>query len=159
MKIFLIFIIVIPVANAFNWQKCKKVYKDSGNFVISASAASASASSYISSTGDCAMIGNITHDKKVFFAQNFNELQIESAKGNGEYLHSYASLSGCNKTGSERLKKALQTNFKAIYGSNVEYTPKKAYEGIENILKHDSVLKKSCHPNTNKNLSYSLPVS
>jgi len=124
--------------SAFNWDKCTRKYK---NPVLGLPI---STTSFVSSTGACAMISMAAHDKKVFIAHNLNNLQSDSARGDGEYLSAYASLSGCNKITSERLKKSLQTNFTDVFGHNVDNLPERAYEEIEELIFADPILKLGC---------------
>lgn len=140
-KILFVLLLTITNAHAFNWDKCDRFLgKASGLY-----GGVASTSSFITSTGDCSMIGMASHDKKVFIAHNLDHLQSDSARGDGEYLSAYATLSGCNEIGYERLKNALQANFSEIYGQDVvDHSPKKAYERIEKLILSDSVLKNSC---------------
>lgn len=131
---------------AFNWDKCKKVFKGSNNLITASTAATGSSSSYISSTGDCAMIGMAAHDKKAFIAHNLDHIQSDSARGQGEYLSAYATLSGCSKAGSKKLGNTLQSNFSRVFGDKVEYSAKQAYERIESLISDDPKLRISCKP-------------
>ncbi|MDC1174212.1 DUF3015 family protein [Bacteriovoracaceae bacterium] len=129
---------------AFKWEKCKKIYKGSNNLIFSTTAAGMSSSSYLSSTGDCAMIGMASHDKKVFLAHNLENIQVDSARRDGEYISAYASLSGCNETGRNALPGLFQNNFIQIYGEGFEKTPKAIYESMEQVIQTDPVTSENC---------------
>ena len=90
-------------------------------------------------------MGLIEHDKKVFIVHNLDNIKADSARGEGEYLSAYASLLGCDKIGSQKFKKALQTSFTKIYGDKVEHPPKKVYEQIEKLISSEFTLKRSCY--------------
>ncbi|MCK5073797.1 MAG: DUF3015 family protein [Bacteriovoracaceae bacterium] len=126
--------------HAFNWKKCRKNF--SRDWGIGLLTASGSSSSYISSTGDCAMIGMAEHDKKVFIAQNLDNLQIDIARGQGEYLDAYAALSGCHQ--SEYFNKILQGNYKTIFGKNIDHSPKEVYEATNELIKSSTELNGTC---------------
>ncbi len=72
--LFMFLIIGISNSEAIDWQKCSINVASRGNGI----GFTFSSSSYLSSTGDCAMIGLSEHDKKVFIAQNVNQLIFDS---------------------------------------------------------------------------------
>ncbi len=81
---------------AFNWDKCRSmINKDKsltgGGFFMSTT-------SFVSSVGECAMIGQADHDKKVFIVFNLDMILNDLAKGNGEYLATFIKLNGCSKS-------------------------------------------------------------
>lgn len=136
----IIIITIMFLSMSFNWSKCKKFLGGGimgGDFIVSTS-------SYITSTGPCAMIGQSAHDKKVFLAQNFEELKTDSARGGGEYLSAYATLSGCTPSSASVLSKSIQQNFTLIYGKDISKTPEAVYEAMERMIQSDLVLASGC---------------
>ena len=107
-----------------------------------------STSSFLSSTGECSMLGQSAHDKKVFLAQNFEELKTDSARGGGEYLLAYASLSRCSQSASTQLPKSFQKNFKMIYGERISKEPKEVFEAMEIVIQSDPELALGCNINS-----------
>lgn len=78
-----------------------------------------SSSSYVSSTGECSMMGiSIRGKQKLFFLHNFEQMKHEAAYGGGEYLNSFKSLSGCEPAKDGRFEKLLQENFSEIFTEN-----------------------------------------
>lgn len=126
---------------AFNSSKCSKITNGVLGGLLSTT-------SYVFSTGDCAMIGMAEHDKKVFIAHNLDQMTIDAARGQGEYLSAYASLSGCSKSASEKFGNTLQSNFTKVFGHKLDHSPEQAYGKIEGVISNDPDLKKLCRPQT-----------
>ena len=126
--------------HAFNWRKCSNhvFFRGNGGGML------VSTTSFFSSTGECSMIGQSAHDKKVFLAQNFEELKTDSARGGGEYLSAYATLSGCTPSSASELSKSIQQNFTLIYGKDISKTPEAVYEAMERMIQSDLVLASGC---------------
>ncbi|MCP4911818.1 MAG: DUF3015 domain-containing protein [Oligoflexia bacterium] len=128
--IFLISIFITSsVIQAFDYEKCEnglsKRRTGLGGGVLSTS-------SFISSTGECSMIGSSDHDKKVFIAHNKNQIKNDIARGEGDYLAAYLKLS--NYSDVPFVGNKLKSNFSYIFGKNGEASAQQAYERIENIL-------------------------
>lgn len=139
--LYVFFILMFSVqVNAFNWNKCEqRMHREwPGADLLS------STSSYLSSTGDCAMIGQIEYDKKVFIAENLDTLKIESAQGSGEYISTYAMLSGCDQKSAKAFAPFVKKHFYEIYGRDLSNPPEKIYEQMESLLSSDAMLGKSC---------------
>lgn len=138
MKIFLFSFLFLNISLAFDAKKCANTFGviPIGPFV--------STSSFISSTGDCSMLGLVEHDQKLFIAQSWLPLQIDIARGNGEYVDAFSEISKCNSLGKVELKKELQKNYSKIYSDirseDVEYT----HSAIFNIMRSDYVIAKNC---------------
>lgn len=143
--IFVILFLNSATCFSFDWDKCKKVFKGSNNLISASTAATGSSSSYLSSTGDCAMIGMVNHDKKVFLVHNFKNMKNDSARGAGEYIEAYAIVSMCDYKARNELSKAFQKNFTYIYGESIEKEPEQAYEAMERLMKKDSILASGCY--------------
>ena len=127
---------------AFNWKKCDQDTPATplvGPFILSTSTAQ-----FISSTGDCAMIGFAGYDKKVFLAHNLDQMQNDSARGGGEYLQAFAILSGCSPEAQHRLFQAFQLNYQQIYGTTSERSIEAIYESMEKVISEDRMLASSC---------------
>ena len=105
-----------------------------------------SCTSFISSTGPCSAIGMIQEDKKkLYVAQNLDNLKIDIAKGQGEYLNAYACLSGCDQKTQNELARLFQKNFTEIYGGGPEKEPRAIYESMEKVMKSDPVISSGCY--------------
>lgn len=102
--LFLLLLVSTDIAFSFNWNKCRRNVLNSaeGNKILGITMAGSSTSSFVSSTGECAMIGKTDHDAKVFIANNKDKLLQDFAKGEGEYARSFAELYGCDLA-SQRL--------------------------------------------------------
>lgn len=105
---------IVNSAFAFNWNKCKRFMNRDPNDLFGIDFTT-STSQWSSSSGDCSMIGEKSHDEKVFFAQNFEEIKIDVARGGGEYLSAFNSYSSCQ--GQDR---ELQSNYENIFVHDME---------------------------------------
>jgi len=125
---------------AFNWDNCVRAKRN----MVPPLDLFLSSSGYLSSTGDCAMIGIANHDRKVFLAHNLDQIQNDSARGGGEYLQAYSQLSGCNLDASRKLSIILKENFIKIYGVDGSKQPQEIYESMEEIMKSDPNISSGC---------------
>lgn len=132
LKIFFVVTLVLNanISFAFNWDNCSKKVGFGGNglglFV--------STSSFVSSTGHCAAIGQVEDQKKHFIAHNLDRLIIDSSKGAGEYLSAYLLLSGCSSSKINETGIIIQKNLQSIYGNNLEKKPEESYKSIDALL-------------------------
>ena len=110
MKVSSVIFLFIASVNvyAFDLEKCSKVFPAGGASVFGLPF---STSSFVSSTGRCAMIGEASHDRKVFIAYNLDKIQVDAARGGGEYLSVMASLYSCNSSDAKVLFKLMQENY------------------------------------------------
>lgn len=111
--IFLTLIVVKPVF-AFNWQKCKSWGKKHSVPIFPIEGLT-STSSFFTSTGDCAMIGQAEHDQKVFLAMNLDKIKLDSARGGGEYLEAYAHIANIRKEDQAIYFAKIQKNYSSIF--------------------------------------------
>lgn len=121
---------------AFNWDICYEKVISKGT--INGDGAFLSSSSFTSSTGDCAMIGEVNHDKKIFYVQNYEYIKRDIASGGGEYINAYSVLVKCSTLAQERLPDILRSNFHHIYG-NLLYSPEETYKNLEKIIVNSSL--------------------
>lgn len=126
----------------FDRDKCARYFHR--NIDVSGGRGVITTTQFTSSWGECRMIGQVDNDQKVFMAQAWNQLQIDTAKGNGEYLNAFATLSVCNQAGAGVLKNEMQKNFQQIYGNELDNSVEEAHEQIKNIFNGNEVLKKNC---------------
>lgn len=140
--IIIIFVCVINVQlYAYNSYKCNRATPPTplvGPFLLSTST-----SQFVSSTGPCAMIGQLEHDKKVFIAQNYDELKLEIAQGHGETLNAFASLSKCSGDSVHVFPKLMQNNYELIYSSESSSVDG-IYNAIEGVIKSNELLSGNC---------------
>jgi Protein of unknown function (DUF3015) len=130
-------VILSQPASAFNWRKCSRTFVSGGDgkgiFI--------STSSFFSSTGDCAMIGKLEHDKKVFVNNNFQLMLSDFAKGRGEYAEAYAKMHGCSLSA----QKAFSRIMKEQYDSFLELNSKRElYYSLESSFVVDPLLSSEC---------------
>lgn len=112
--IFLTCLLVMD-AFAFNWNKCNSNLARSRNTSFWGSNFSTSSSQFTTSTGDCAMIGQVEHDQKVFLALNLDKIKIDAARGGGEYLEAYTQVAQMSKLDLQNYFAKVQRNYSFIF--------------------------------------------
>lgn len=148
MKILLNYYIVILVlfpfgAEAFNWRKCQRTL-DSGTAFGNAFNFSTSTSQFISSIGNCAMLGDLEHDKKVFYVHNFDKMKDDFTKGSGEYAVSFAKMHGCNSKTQIEYSRIMKGNFNELMSVESADSPEKTYQYLESFFEYNQTLKVGC---------------
>jgi hypothetical protein len=145
----LITIALVQDSYAFNWKRCKRSGLDTRGgvatkIVFGLLNTFSSTAQYITSTGDCAMIGRLDHDKKVFVADNMDKMKDEFARGSGEYSKSFAKMHGCYKPGQDQFLKLMKGNYLIL--SEIESTDdfERLYQYLEASFKIDPVLVSLC---------------
>ncbi len=141
--LFILTIFCIPTYS-FNWDKCSDKSKGAGHYIWGMITSTYGTSEFVSSTGDCAMVGQLENDRKVFIAHNLSYIQSDASRSQGEYLSAYGLLSGCSKAGVVILGKELQENFSNIFLDEINNTPMNVNNKIERLLLSNSVLIKEC---------------
>jgi len=111
-KLLLIIFFTLPsISYSFNAKKCDQ---GAGRSFLFGSLMSTT--SFISSTGDCAMIGQTEHDQKLFLAINLEHVKLDSARGGGEFLKSYIHLGKLSEQEEElSIFKQIQKNYAFIF--------------------------------------------
>lgn len=112
---------------AFNSGKCDGFISGNGGF----NRIGISTSQFISSTGDCSMIGKKEHDQKIFIAHNSITLRADIARGNGPYLEAYAELSEIEN--KSEYYKLLKENYFIIFGTGENKSPEEIYKVLSKI--------------------------
>lgn len=127
---------------AFNWKECKSKRFRSGVQILGLFEASSSSAEFSTSTGDCAMIGVVKHDRKVFMAYNLDKIQIDAARGKGDYLSTLASLYRCQAGDVEVFSRRMQMNYSKLFNS--ENNSQKSSLQIDNLVLESQTKMKSC---------------
>ncbi len=145
MRRFLLISIFLYCGNsfAFNWSKCDRYMDKVGHIGVMM----ISTSSFVSSTGDCAMIGKVEQKKQTFIAVNIDQLKMEASQGEGEYLSAFSNLSSCSAVGEEYLKSTLQRNYSSIFGPESSRSASEVYSRIQDLMLNDLVIRSECSPN------------
>ncbi len=146
-SLLVIFVMSIAINSyAYSWKKCKKgdSWAGAGAYGFLIGNMLLSTMEFSTSTGGCAMIGMVGHDKKVFIAQNLEQLKLESVLGAGEYISAYATIAGCSREASLILFNELQNNYDTIYGKDYLLPFNQVHNNIEKLIKHNEILSKSC---------------
>lgn len=143
----LIFLMSSTSSFAYNWRRCKaktQVFKPepdkplSGNIledvfgttskksfdltVNKSVGFSVSATSFVTSTGPCKAFGMANELRTRYIAHTAKELQLELARGNGEYLTTLASLYGCNDHGRTHFNGILRNEHERIFNGTHDIT-------------------------------------
>lgn len=131
----IILLLLSTQSYAYNWDKCKRDVYPKYDFwgLGNGIAFFTSSSQWSSSTGACSMLGQIEDQKKYFIAQNLDNLIIDSARGNGEYVYAYAELAGCSRNARQKYSGFLQKYFTIIYGETLDNSAEQVYEKLETL--------------------------
>lgn len=128
---------------SFNWNKCKDFRKRHENF-IAPTASLSSTTSFFSSIGECAMIGELEHDKKVYYVHNFDKMKIDFAKGVGEFADSFAEMHGCDHNGQRYFMKMMKSNLSELLDVESKNSLEWTYLYLESQFRRNSFLLSHC---------------
>lgn len=144
-KISVIVILLLPsLCFSFDWQRCKELLPESSIGLAPIFFTMTSSGQWSTSTGDCSMTSEVGIEKKLFMVQNQDRLIIDSAKGEGEYLNAYLSLSNCNSNKISKAQDVIRSNFINIYGADLNNTPEESYNSLETLINNDPILNFFC---------------
>lgn len=157
-KYFFIFSIIVlasDVAYSFNYDECRRTFispKPNNLYSVSSSITYtadlttiptdgvSSSVQFFSSTGGCRGIDIRDRRKLEYIASNFEQLKIDTARGNGEYIKGLSVLYKCDEKIESDFINVLQRNFKIIYLNRSPYhddkynTPSQAYTAINKVI-------------------------
>lgn len=135
---FILTLILSSSCYAFNWDNCyQKTIKDTS---ILGEGWITSTTQYSSSFNECSMLGEAGHDRKVFIAQNFDKLQVDIARGNGEYLQTLAELYSCPEDNYSTFGHELKSHYEIIFNQS-----HKNKSTLDDFILNNSTLKNLCH--------------
>lgn len=137
----LIFLLILC---SFNWKKCENFRKKQRNLIAPVASIS-STTSFFSSIGDCAMIGDIEHDKKIYYVHNFDKMKDDFTKGSGEYAVSFAKMHGCNSKTQVEYSRIMKGNFNELMSVESADSPEKTYQYLESFFENNQTLKVGCN--------------
>jgi hypothetical protein len=162
---FLIVFAASPLPSyAFQWSKCKKVYKpmkiiqpssgtNLGDAMVFMSAqtttqgsvqSSGSTTSYVSSTGDCRAFGMAEEERHTYIANSMTELKVEASEGEGEHVASLAALYGCNEVARPVFNTMLKDNHDKFF-SETKNDSVHVTERITDSVIHSEILSSNCN--------------
>jgi hypothetical protein len=112
-----------------------------GLFMTSSTTISSLSSTALTSGGDLLKQVALRDE---FLDENLYAIKLDSAKGQGEYLRTLASLSGCKATQAQtEFATKIRSNFKSVY-SSPEQDPTVIADQIDEMIQSDSQLQQSC---------------
>jgi hypothetical protein len=94
-------------------------------------------------TSGCAKHSIVKNDAKgIHFAEaNMDQLALEMARGNGEFVASFASVYGCNNT--EAFGSMVQSKYEAVLPAS-NTTGVELYNNVKAEIKNNAALSASC---------------
>ena len=94
-------------------------------------------------TSGCAKHSIVKNDAKgIHFAEaNMNVLALEMARGNGEFVTTFASVYGCNN--SEAFGSMVQSNYESVLPS-ANTTGVELYNNVKTQIRNNATLSASC---------------
>lgn len=128
--------------NAFNSESCKKTFKHTRfsskseilfttTLPTNISELTSGLSQTLSSTGNCSALNASENAKISYVKENYRPLQIDIAKGQGEYLDGYLVLLGCSS--KQEYKDSLKQNYEKIYADENQADFKNMYISLSKI--------------------------
>lgn len=101
--------------------------------------------SMTSGTSGCAKHDIVKNEREqmYFVEANLEQLTLEMARGDGEYLRSFASVMGCDSSYGD-FSTAVQKGYSKIFSGSV--TPSHVLEGVKAEIRSNATLAKSCSP-------------
>lgn len=85
--------------------------------------------------------GPLANGVAMFLNNNLEPLSVDVAKGHGETLDALADLMGVKGSDKALFNQEMQSHFDTIF-ANAQVTPKKAYDGITNVMSQSKELSK-----------------
>lgn len=102
-----------------------------------------STTSYFSSFGPCSMYAGDTYSRKAFLNEAMVPLQVDAARGKGEYLNTLAQLSGCPTDKYGKFGSSIQKKYDALFSKENE-DPAVLIKKVDLIVNSEPELKSSC---------------
>lgn len=106
---------------AFNWKRCQRTFPNENptslGFAVFQKLVGGITSTfeYVSSTGHCAAFGSLEVQKDFYYTLNYNHIQNETARGNGETLEGLFVLFGCSDKQRPQVLQDLKQNFELYF--------------------------------------------
>ena len=127
-----------------NGRRCDSLITSKGGF----NNLSLSSSQFISSTGECALIGGSEQQRKTFVLANLDNLNEDFAKGSGEYSLTFAKMHGCSDIAPDRYAAIMKFNFETLLEIEQTENAEALFEYLERPFKNDSILISACNLTT-----------
>ena len=130
---------------AYNSEKCRNTRPTEANKHIGSSVffQLTSSTQFSSSWGECAAFGKVDQ-REIFFIKNRDLILSESAVGIGEYIDTFAILSGYeNSKDIEKFKELIKSEFQILFFNGLVIKPNaEILAKIDNLLKKDQSFNK-----------------
>jgi hypothetical protein len=84
-----------------------------------------------------------------FLEENLYAVKVDSAKGQGEYLQTLASLSGCNGTAAQaQFASKVRSNFKTVYDGTEVMDADVVADHVDSLIENDPEMRQICQFNS-----------
>lgn len=139
----LFFINFLFVAKGYPFNRSRCVYRGFGgeevraglvNKLVSTLNGGISISQFITSFGDCSAFGESKSERFSFFANNFEHLRSDAARGDGEYLQGASKLLGCDENGHQIFSNLLKANYSKIFLGDQLKNVEDQFEEMESLI-------------------------
>jgi len=108
----------------------------------------ASGTQSTSSWGDCSLFTmrkELKEQRKIYIAQNLDELKTEMARGKGEHLKVLTFYSGCHEKAYSGISRSIQNHYEEFAEMEDEGTIKHFVHQIDRIIKDSPELNEFCY--------------
>jgi hypothetical protein len=98
-----------------------------------------------SGTSGCEKHSLVKNERAVehFVEANYNNLMVEMAKGEGEYVQALAYVMGCDENSVSQFSTMTRKNYGSIFTSD-DVGPQQLIQNVKSHVSHDSALAASC---------------
>ncbi len=157
MKLYLVLFVTLALFSplnsfAFNSRRCAKVFPGGGKglgktekIYYKLFSVSTFSSQFLTSTGDCRLIGGVSEDERKFFvADNAAQLKGDIVRAEGDYLAAAAFLYGCSSSEQDKVFLRLQENLTKVFGSDLNHDPRRVADEFDQLMGSDLKLRRIC---------------
>ncbi|MGE3975260.1 MAG: DUF3015 family protein [Bdellovibrionales bacterium] len=139
----------IPLAYSFDEEKCGELFPKSGDShrpylsPIYSATLIPSTTSYFSSFGKCAMYSHL-QQRELFIASSYEQISQEASRGNGEYVSTLATLSGCAWGTENQFAQLLKSHYSQIFRNSHKLDSHDLAKQVDSYVAKDINLEKRC---------------
>lgn len=136
-------------AHAFNKDRCGRLFPQADGdhppyySPIYVSTMIPSTTSYFSSFGPCGMYADGQGIRSAFLEKMLPEIQADAARGGGQYVEAFGTLSGCSADGGRAFGSVMQRHFESVFLQPHART-REILQRVDDLLRTEPSLNKSC---------------
>ena len=95
-----------------------------------------STSQFVSSTGSCSYLRKKEEFAKEVFFENYEQIEINAAVGDGEYLGALSFAYGCKSADHRKeFTNLMKSNFSLVFGEETNPDPESSFKKLNELMK------------------------